>query len=322
MCVLILEVFSHYKVIIPSRLESEGEEMEKGTINLSQLLDVKDWRANMNASYIEGRTQFQIPDADWLVKYGWISEEERDKGPFFIREFLIFPLPFDEDYSTRFDIWTKESPIGDKVYSMDDDNSFGSFVFGTRGRSFGNKPWTNHYVTPGCPEVLPGVERNTASGFADNASPNVFSLWNIKYILDSDQVHPNIHPSGIFYLQGQIQICYGPPGSPRNLPKDEERFRPQNYPSLAKEPSKCCHDETNAYLDQASAQCLQCPEGSQSHHNGYYCQKCPPGTEPALLPVGCYPCQPGFFKAVFGNAKCEPCPASSTDQTETGSIRC
>ena len=77
------------RVVIPARLKGEGEEeLEDGVIDIGQLYDAQTgW----------GSTKFRIPDTEWLVKYGWISEEEKDEGPFFLREFLIFPPPYGEN---------------------------------------------------------------------------------------------------------------------------------------------------------------------------------------------------------------------------------
>ena len=84
------------QVIIPARLkgEEEEEEMEDGVIDLGELLDIRNLRQNNESSRVQGSTIFRIPDAEWLVKHGWISEEERDEGPFFVKEFLIFPPPY------------------------------------------------------------------------------------------------------------------------------------------------------------------------------------------------------------------------------------
>ena len=62
-------------------------------------------------------TFFQIPNEDWLVKHFWITEEERSKGPFFLREFTVFPLPFLDNSATfSVETHTPESPLGDKTY--------------------------------------------------------------------------------------------------------------------------------------------------------------------------------------------------------------
>merc|ERR1712154_312245 len=88
------------------------------------------------------------------------------------------------------------------------------------------------------------------------------------------------------------------------LRKDPNAFQPQRYDTVIEAPAKCCDDGENSFLDQASAQCLACPEGSRSRNNGYYCERCPPGAEPATLPIGCHLCKPGFFKPEPGNSTC------------------
>ena len=117
-------------VVVPAVFPRDGEKVEEGVINLKELFGLKDvddsrdgegsssgdvgdssssgdegdssnggldsrridWDLLINASHVGGETIFKIPNMEWLLKHDWISEEEKKKGPFFLREFVILPL--------------------------------------------------------------------------------------------------------------------------------------------------------------------------------------------------------------------------------------
>ena len=103
-------------------------------------------------------------------------------------------------------ILTRESVIGEKVYQLRD-STFGNFVYGTRPGLDENMRMPNPYATRGCARRLSGIAKSAPSNSADLLTPSVFSLWEIVFA--SEDPVPTIHPSGTFYLQGKIRICFG-----------------------------------------------------------------------------------------------------------------
>ena len=242
---------------------------------------------------------------DWLLKYGWISEEEKDQGPLFLREFTIFPLPF-----TRRDVnsnWIRTgasaSPLGDKNYILprsdfDDHKVFGQFQTDHRFCDW-QYCWESLYNVPKC-EKQDKMNQRRRSRIGGEIIPSIFSTWTISQSLYryKDSLAAAPFPDGIFYLQAQIQVCFGPVGSLKTKPKMLDRRIPVYYPSLTTPtcPSPCaspCENVTNAYFDQLGKGycedqlCPQCPSGSVPRLNGYYCEKCPPGTELSETSMGC-----------------------------------
>ena len=73
---------------------------------MKELFGVKNWNDFVNLSTVLGRTEFQIPDVNWLSKHDWITKEERDQmfGGFFLREFTITPLRFMDFHK----VWREE----------------------------------------------------------------------------------------------------------------------------------------------------------------------------------------------------------------------
>ena len=54
-----------------------------GTIDLTSLYSDDGTRT-------KGSSDFQIPDKEWLIKHGWLDEDEDDGNPFFLRYLEIF----------------------------------------------------------------------------------------------------------------------------------------------------------------------------------------------------------------------------------------
>ena len=177
--------------------------VEKGVINLQQLFGVTNWNDFVNSTAaIGGSTQFQIPDVDWLIKHGWITNEEKDQGPFFVKEFVIIPFPelHSERQNGGITVWAEESWLNGQIYRIDHYHHKlpfgGKHDFVWQGAGYRGRP-QHPYNPPNFPTILQGLHRKDIHRLDGKGmeAPTVFSPWHIK--LDN-------RPTNLFLYQSSL----------------------------------------------------------------------------------------------------------------------
>ena len=154
---------------------------------MKELFGVKNWNDFVNLSTVLGRTEFQIPDVNWLFKHNWITKEERDQmfGGFFLREFTITPLRFMDFHK----VWREEivteadrSPMIATEYrkksALDRKQAdFAWFSYMIDNRYPVKDGWPSPYIDQNCEISLSQQLRHrlTSTYNGDMVVPNIFA---------------------------------------------------------------------------------------------------------------------------------------------------
>ena len=288
---------------IPAKMRNGDEELPPGTLDLTVLLD---------QSEKSGSTLFKIPDTQWLVDNGWIFEEEKDQGPFFIKQLQLYPLPAQtkkqQSVITEFSL--VENIVGKEVYAFDEQVHSSFFI--DVENNICNYPYrlVNPYSVRNCKPLRDFCMRSEGL-FQGPIYPSLMSLWRVFFKIPLELKQDLPYPVNAIDLKVEAEICFRKSFAKRDVEEKEEKQ------------SECCAD-SQMYEDK-NGDCKRCPKNSSSRLNGYFCESCPAGFySPSKEPsnYGCRPCPVNTFKDKAGNSDCLSCAIGKTTNGAKGSSFC
>ncbi|XP_065676277.1 uncharacterized protein LOC100201811 isoform X5 [Hydra vulgaris] len=270
-------------VLIPLNLEGD---IKKGILSSNELFryypsaDPKknEWVTN-------GTTSFKIPNKQWLVNHGWISNEIKE--PIFLKKLELF-LPLEtKDVTFSYEVemqlqtvtlrnvkYSFESKIKNKISYNSEDCL---------------KPENNPYKMTDCRKLLTNLCILT-SGQVDGGFLPVLEDSKFSISLRSRTKLTKLYPIDIIYLKANVEFC-----SKKQVQTKSEI----SNPVILNEDTESCCTDTNKYFDlfeqinfhqrirSRQAFCKVCPENSTPKFFGYFCQKCPQGFKETNEWFGC-----------------------------------
>ena len=292
--------------VIPAMMRRGNEVLPKGTLDLTQLLD---------PSKVQGMAYFQIPNSQWLVDNGWIASYEKNKGPFFVKQLQLHPLPtlgkrkvlISSEFTLIDNLYNEETVVFDadvhSVYAVEENNHL------CNQRDVLKNPYSLRYCPP-----LGDVCARSDGKFHGPVYPSLMALWQVEFKIPKDLRVNLPFPVKPIMLKVEAEICYRQASRKREEEEEEEKRSVSG---------RCCASK-NQFLSKDHT-CQKCPPKSVPKLNGYYCESCPKGYEPASSGTrgyGCKPCPENKYKQDEGNSNCVPCRRGMTTKGGKGSAFC
>ena len=235
-------------------------------------------KAFMNIAdlYSGKRVIFKIPNGQWLVNKGWISQQDREAA-IVVKKFEVFvPTVSITERRVRVEAaitgMNQLTPPDGKSYVIVPERNFIFEYLEGHGAQPCRKEsdaLSNPYGAD-LPKICPvNVDENNCQELLEKTPlyPSVFSQWKVSLLGYEAATVPD--PAAVLNLKVGMRLCIFNRGS-----NDAKKTKIQKVKDRAK---KKHGDRTSCpdgqYWAAGSGSCTTCPEGSKSALDGYYCEK-------------------------------------------------
>ncbi|KAL5267275.1 hypothetical protein ACHWQZ_G004344 [Mnemiopsis leidyi] len=242
---------------------------------------------NLRDLYSGNSTTFRIPDAQWLVDYGWLTPNDVREKVFYVKGFELF-LVSDKDTHRSVHIGVDITPSASAVL-IKDGNSRRLYEIVTRQEyEFRYKEnempcdKTENNPHQWCEDL--GDVCVVRDGILDNevgVYPSIFSEWTLQ-VHDPDwsripELPEFVEVEETLYLQAKVFLCSKTPTQRPNVQVQT--------PSQDTDTGARCG--TDNYYNRKQRAWKPCPFGSREALGGYYCEARPCWRQ--LQDTGSYP---------------------------------
>ena len=227
---------------------------------------------NLQELYGGNSTTFRIPDAQWLMDYGWLPPNDVREKVFYVKGFELF-LVSDKDTHRSVQIGVDITPSSNAalvkngaLYEM---TSKQEYEFRYKENELPcDKTESNPHQW--CQEL--GDICVVRDGILDNDQgvyPSIFSEWTLQ-VHDPDwsripDIPKFVEVEETLFLQAKVFLCSKTPAKSLNV-KVETPPSPQD---TGTEPEQC---GANNYYGRKKRTWKPCPFGSRAMLGGYYCE--------------------------------------------------
>ena len=227
---------------------------------------------NLEDLYNGNETSFQIPDAQWLVDYGWVIPSDAKEKVFYVKGFEIFLVSSKESMRSLF-LGVDVTPTG-SASLINDENSRTKYEITSRQEyDFRYKenehPCDRKFPNPHewCDDL--GHICVINNGLLEN-KPDVYPSIYSKWIVNVNDVELSrlpkmpqfVEEDKTLFLQAKVWLCSK---TPTQMPEIDIE-RPQYDDDEAEQ---CGKDN---YYDRKTRNWRSCPFGSVERLGGYYCE--------------------------------------------------
>ncbi|XP_065657061.1 uncharacterized protein LOC136082285 [Hydra vulgaris] len=230
----------------------------------------------------DGTTYFKIPDKQWLVDHGWVSNEK--SGPFFLKKLNIYLPPEANNvfYTYQLSMQLNAVSLYKTKYSFESKIS-NQISYGRQCENPINNPYMEK-CRKSLKKVCVITDGQVNSGFLPVLENSKFQVR-----LQSSTKMTKLYPKEKMYLKAYVEVCSKETLTKKSQVATNKSFKAQR--DIKKEEKvedlKCCrnHNEYYDILKEISYKkrrmerqrlCLPCPSGSNAAFFGYFCQECPP----------------------------------------------
>ena len=235
-------------------------------------------RAFMNITdlYSGKHVIFKIPNGQWLVDKGWISQQDKEAA-IFVKKFEVY-VPTVSVTERR--VRVQAAITGMNKLTLPDGKSYvivpeRNFIFeyleghGAQPCRKECEALSNPYGAD-LPKICPvNVDENNCQELLDKTHlfPSVYSQWKVSLLGYEAATVPD--PATVLNLKVGIRLCILNRGS--NYTKKTRVKKVKNKAKKKYRDRTSCPD--GQYWAAGSGACTKCPKGSKSTLDGYYCEK-------------------------------------------------
>lgn len=231
---------------------------------------------NMADLYSGKRVIFKIPNGQWLVDKGWISQQDREAA-IFVKKFEVY-VPTVSVTERR--IRVQAAITGMNKLTLPDGKSYvivpeRNFIFeyleghGAQPCRKESEALSNPYGAD-LPKICPvNVDENNCQELLEKTPlfPSVYSQWKVSLLGYEAATVPD--PATVLNLKVGMRLCILNRGSSQT-----KKTKVKKVKNAAKKKHRdriSCPD--GQYWAAGSGACTTCPKGSKSALDGYYCEK-------------------------------------------------
>lgn len=231
---------------------------------------------NIADLYSGKRVIFKIPNGQWLVNKGWISEQDRESA-IFVKKFEVFvPTVSVTERRVRVEAaitgMNQLTPPDGKSYVIVPERNFIFEYLEGHGAQPCRKEsdaLSNPYGAD-LPKICPvNVDENNCQELLEKTPlfPSVYSQWQVSLLGYETATVPD--PATVLNLKVGMKLCILNRGSSQAKKTKVKKFKDRGKKKHRDRTS--CPD--GQYWGVRSGACTPCPEGSKSALDGYYCEK-------------------------------------------------
>ena len=227
---------------------------------------------NLRHLYSGHETSFRIPDAQWLVDYGWMIPSDAKEKVFYVKGFQIFLVSSNESMRSLY-LGVDVTPRGSAALMKDGNPRMKYDITSNQEFDFrykeNERPCDKKFANPyeWCDEL--GHYCVTNDGLLDNeldVYPSIYSEWSIN-VNDVELSRLPAMPEFVeedetLFLQAKVWLCSK---TPLNIPDIDIK-----RPPIDEDEAEECGE--NNYYDRKTRNWKSCPFGTVERLGGYYCE--------------------------------------------------
>lgn len=231
---------------------------------------------NMADLYSGKRVIFKIPNGQWLVDKGWISQQDKETA-IFVKKFEVY-VPTVSVTERR--VRVQATITGMNKLTLPDGKSYvivpeRNFIFeyleghGAQPCRKESEALSNPYGAD-LPKICPvNVDENNCQELLEKTPlfPSVYSQWKVSLLGYEAATVPD--PATVLNLKVGMRLCILNRGSSQT--KKTKVKKVKNAAKKKHRDRTSCPD--GQYWAAGSGSCTTCPKGSKSALDGYYCEK-------------------------------------------------
>lgn len=231
---------------------------------------------NMADLYSGKRVIFKIPNGQWLVDKGWISQQDKEAA-IFVKKFEVY-VPTVSVTERR--VRVQAAITGMNKLTLPDGKSYvivpeRNFIFeyleghGAQPCRKESEALSNPYGAD-LPKICPvNVDENNCQELLEKTPlfPSVYSQWKVSLLGYEAATVPD--PATVLNLKVGMRLCILNRGSSQT--KKTKVKKVKNAAKKKHRDRTSCPD--GQYWAAGSGSCTTCPKGSKSALDGYYCEK-------------------------------------------------
>lgn len=226
--------------------------------------------------YSGKRVIFKIPNSQWLVDKGWISQQDKEAA-IFVKKFEVY-VPTVSVTERR--VRVQAAITGMNQLTLPDGKSYAivperNFIFeyleghGAQPCRKESEALSNPYGADK-PKICPlNVDENNCQELLEKTPlfPSVYSHWKVSLLGYETATVPD--PATVLNLKVGMRLCILDRGSMRAKKTKVKKFK-NRAKKKHRDRTSCPEGQ---YWAAGSGACTTCPEGSKSALDGYYCEK-------------------------------------------------
>ena len=231
---------------------------------------------NITDLYSGKHVIFKIPNGQWLVDKGWISQQDKEAA-IFVKKFEIY-VPTVSVTERR--VRVQAAITGMNQLTLPDGKSYvivpeRNFIFeyleghGAQPCRKESEALSNPYGAD-LPKICPlNVDENNCQELLEKTPlfPSVYSQWKVSLLGYETATVPD--PATVLNLKVGMRLCILSRGSIQTKKTKVKKFKSRARKKHRDRTS--CSD--GQYWASMSGACTRCPKGSKSALDGYYCEK-------------------------------------------------
>jgi len=216
--------------------------------------------------------EFQIPDIDWLIRYGWVLPFEAGNNAFYLKEFnLVLP---DTHTSVRTVVVTISWSESASLFPSQSQNRYvidpSSHRFEYRQNMICNDKGNFYNPYQICNDKKVRLCRISYPQHV-HVYPSIFSKFKIKvrFYYHGKIVIPSFTTD--FYLKADVSICQSENKMMKAKPSSVQRLHLHRPTCCRKVGCNATVHERYWNTNVNQPTCSNCPKGSKSSETGYFC---------------------------------------------------
>jgi len=233
---------------------------------------------NMTELYSGKHVIFKIPNGQWLVDEGWISQQDKEAA-IFVKKFEVY-VPTVSVTERR--VRVQAAITGMNQLALPDGKSYAivperNFIFeyleghGAQPCRKESEALSNPYGAD-LPKICPvNVDENNCQELLEKTPlfPSVYSQWKVSLLGYEAAIVPD--PATVLNLKVGMRLCILNRSSIQAKKTKVKKFK-DKVKKKHRDRISCPNGQ---YWASVSSACTPCPKGSKSALDGYYCEKIP-----------------------------------------------